>query len=127
MPVLLARHAPRVGNILRVRVFVREEVSFVRVQQVVADVGVGVIDVMVVKLLEHVGHLDAFLGGLAVDEPASGADLFVETQRVHRPAASSQRIVQHVPHHLPVVASRIGEPLLTKHGVSRIAHTRRKN
>ena len=33
------------------RVFVREEVSFVRVQQVVADVGVGVIDVVVVKLL----------------------------------------------------------------------------
>ena len=51
LPVLLARHAPRVGNILRVRVFVREEVSFVRVEQVVADVGVGVIDVVVVKLL----------------------------------------------------------------------------
>ena len=51
VPVLLARHAPRVGNILRVRVFVREEVSFVRVEQVVADVGVGVVHVVVVKLL----------------------------------------------------------------------------
>jgi hypothetical protein len=51
VPVLLARHAPRVGNILRVRVFVREEVSFVRVQQVVADVGVGMVHVVVVKLL----------------------------------------------------------------------------
>ena len=69
------------------------------------------------QLLEHVGHLDALLGGLAVDEPAAPADLLVETQRVHRSAASPERVVEDVPHDFPVVALRVGEPHEVEHEV----------
>ena len=106
---LFALGAGDVLAIFGVSVFVRQEESFVGVEEVVADVRVGVVLVVVVQGLEHVGHLDALLGARAVAETAAVAEFLVEGEAVHRAAAASEGVVEDVPHNLPVVAAAVVE------------------
>ena len=114
---LLALGAGHVLAIFGVRVFVRQEKPFVGVEEVVADVRVGVMLVVVVQGLEHVGHLDALLRARAVAETAAVADFLVQGEAVHRAAAASEGVVEEVPHNLPVVAAAVVETKKVEHEI----------